>query len=596
MTESVLEKAKQIQARSTAPRPARIRIPPAITAELQNLDPLLEPNWSRRVLRLFRELDSAQRRHVFNRHLAPKGIRLDKENNRLLFAGRPSLEDIKPTILAPQLGSVMARLSIALTKLKNVCDVAEYADLLEASIGTINSFETHGKLALQKEKLRVRKAFLDDLVRVTREADLKLSDNYRGLTPDIVKDYLVEVFLKHQMLGYRFRTLTAEELKIHPHPFINGVIAYEAQVRQCDVAATEKHLFLVGPVKNLKMNPFSARRFVTEDLALGKRAVFFNVAAVPLASLKSEKITRHIAWSISRIVTLERQICQDIKELVAGFQQARRDTLQPLLRQELPADGTELEKMVATRLTTYEQLLTYNIIGRLPHAINHTAKTSDDHDYLLFYTRDLLLHLASDIRDFSSQLAASQSRAAEELELRLLSYFSLLEKRKDDLFIPQAQKDPTQKQDARKPLIEIRSTLEEFEPRIAKLENRIQALEQKATQQKSWLVCKLEQLLNSAEKRRKQLDSLYQLNNQAKRKCLVALIRICKTYQELTVFLEFEDIVEVDESIRHYGLSAGAEGVGALPVLLKLWEDASLFDIVEAKLRVTGKPKPLAPV
>lgn len=65
----------------------------------------------------------------------------------------------------------------------------------------------------------------------------------------------------------------------------------------------------------------------------------------------------------------------------------------------------------------------------------------------------------------------------------------------------------------------------------------------------------------------------------AKHRGMIDIIKICKRHPKITVYLEFEDLVDIDEKRRHYAIPKGGVGLGRLPALLRLSEDKSEFEI-----------------
>ena len=62
-----------------------------------------------------------------------------------------------------------------------------------------------------------------------------------------------------------------------------------------------------------------------------------------------------------------------------------------------------------------------------------------------------------------------------------------------------------------------------------------------------------------------------------------AIVNIPKRYPNITIYLEFEGLISVDESVRHYALPKGEEGLSLLPMLIRLPEDTREFDILAVK-------------
>ncbi|MBD2859185.1 hypothetical protein IB286_09215 [Spongiibacter sp. KMU-158] len=561
----------------------RPRLNPAITAKLQALDPLLDSEWHKEVSALFKDLSNVERKYAFSRHLAPKGIRLDTQAKKLVFPGRPSPTEIRGEIKSPQLHSIINKLEKTYQELRITRDVFDFADLLESSLSIVESFDPNSDLAQKREKNRVRQAHLDQLVSIVRESEFTPPQTRRGLTTGIIKDYLIEVFIRHQMLGYRFRLTPIDELRQWNHPLIAEQIANEAEVRQCDVITTTRYIYLVGPVRDFKQNPYSARRFLSEDSAMNESTAFFQAMAIPLKSLNINKIANHLLWTVTRILTLERQISQDIVKLVEQFKDARLNALQPILKLEIAADGSELEEQIRKRLTAYEEVLVQQILSKLPLAVRQLAKSNDDHDYLFFHLHSLISQLATDVRDYASQYAVAYSKSAEELELRLLSYLCLIEKRQDQIFSVQSQKGPASSANSNTPAQEFRSAINTFEPQAHKLQQKLQALYSAQQKPRGKFGTWWDEVRNTHHKRLAAMASLEREAGQNQKQCLVSMIKTCKRLADLTVFLELEDVIEVDDNQRHYALPAGIEGISALPYLVQLWEDHTLLNFTHLR-------------
>lgn len=567
----------------------RPRIAPEISSDLSNLDPLLNAKWQLTVSAAFRKLSGEERRYAYQRYLAPKGIVLDREKRRLAFRGRPGLAEIKSKLTSSKLLVVVKKLEGALASLASLSDAIAYVDLLEGSLSVLDAFDPGEDLQLISQKSLLRQAYLDELVLLTRRAPLEIASSRRGLTSGVVRDFVVDVFLRQQMLGYRFRTESADSLRDHDNAFIRNQIAEEAVVRQCEVVATERYLFLIGPVKSLSFNAYSARRFLAEEELLHGSSVYFNGIAIPFASLEKVDVTRHLAWSLSRVLTVERQVSAGVLALMETAHKARSEVLQPLLSGKLSADGSGLATAIASKSRAFEELLASSVLSRLPRVLVEFAKSEDDYDYLFFGLRAYIMRLAADVRDFSDQFALSLSDGAQELELRLLSYLRMLEKRRDTLFSLSLRDDPTVIAAAGLPLAEFKASLVDCEPDVRALARRQQRLQQAIVQPRKGLGAALDRALRRQEKRRAGLERTDAGIALKKKQCLVSLIRICKRHSGLSVYLELEGLCEVDEAVRHYALPAGGDGLSQLPVLVALWEDQAALDFaaMAKKLGIT---------
>lgn len=568
----------------------RPRLPPEITSVLTDMDPLLDQDWNKKTVAIFNKLDADKRKYVYSQYLMPKGIMIDQETKRLVFAGRPSLMDIKDDITSARLAQLITKLEKAQDSLRTTREATAFADIMESTISNIDGFDAEENLKYQREKLAVRQAYLDDLVLITRGAQLEVPANKRGLTEGAVKYYFTHVFLKSQMQGYRFRSIPVSQLDQDERPFIKDVVAQEARTRQTDVIKTDRYLFLIAPVKSFGQNPYSARRFLHEDNAMGGKVVYFNAVAIPFSSLAKPKIVEHLKWSMSRMVTLQRQISTGVIELIRSMEEAHRKILLPMLEKDIAADGSDIERAIERKLLDYEQALNAHIFSKLPKGVLELAKTPDDHDYLFFNIRTLVIQLACDVRDFTGQFAASFSTAASELDLRMMSYLALIDKRKDVLFSANAGNHADPLTDPSMPLKDFEDALDEYEPKVEELKERMRAIIRKEEEPKSQFRLLMEKVFK-IEQKKVTPEMVQQEIDRTKQKCLVELIRVCKRYQTITVYLEFEGLIEeVDEAIRHYALPSGVEGIGALPKLIDLWEDRAAFNFDAVREKMAFNP------
>lgn len=560
-------------------------LPREVSILLQELDPLLDADWYQRIVILFKTLSGPQRAYALVNYLQPKGILHDKESKKLVFAGRPGVSDLRHGISSSALQQIVAKLLKAEDMLRNTRDAAAFADLMESSITIIDNFDVQESLILQKEKQALRQAFLDDLVLIVRGSEFKIPENRRGLTNEIICIYFIQVYLKQQMQGYRFRSTPVSVLEREPQELISGYVASEAKIRECDVVRTNKAWFLIGPVRSFGQNPFSARRFLHEDSVMGGKVVYFNVVAIPCGEIRNEKLVEHLKWSITRIVTLQRQLSAGIVELVRQMEMAHTEKLAPMLQQTIEADGTELEQAIEQRMLEYEQQLSILILAKLPKAVTELAKSQDDFEYLFHHLRQFIIQLACDVRDFSGQFAATFSLASKELDLKMMSFLALLDKRKDTLFITGRSAEPDPMLDPAMPSTEFKNALDSFEPEMQQLKDKFRQVVSKTAAPRSGVVIWLEKTFK-LDKRRITPEIVQRDMEQLRKKCLVSLIRICKRYPKITVYVELEGLNDVDTSVRHYALPAGPEGLGHLPKLIRLHEDSSLFNGEDVRKRL----------
>jgi serine/threonine-protein kinase PpkA len=197
------------------PTASRIQISREILGELRDLDPTIDLNWRKRVGAIMQRLGGAERKYVYSQFLEPKGIRYLPEEKQFVFEAGESLQTVVSRVSQPGLMHVAKKLVGALDALRKAATPTQFADYLEASLSLLDRFDSAEDLTVQKTKNALRSAFLTELVSATRNAGFKVEPNRRGLSAQSIKDFIIEVFLKQQFMGYRFRTLSVN-VTIHP--------------------------------------------------------------------------------------------------------------------------------------------------------------------------------------------------------------------------------------------------------------------------------------------------------------------------------------------------------------------------------------------
>lgn len=547
---------------------------------LHDIDPVLNEDWNETVSNIFANLKPNERKFVYAEILKPKGIIFDSESKEFVFYGRKSVADVQEETRANSAIQAIAQKVIqAQQSLMTTRDLKVFADIVEGCISTIDRYDADDNLKAQKDKMALRAAFLDDLVSIVRNSQFDVPPNRRSLTVDGIKSYILQVYIKHEMFGYRFKTVSIGTLEKDPHEFLRAVVAHEARIRQCDIVRTTDHIYLIGPVRDPAQNPYSIRRFMTEDESMGGQVVYFNAVAIPLSKIDIPQAQETIKWLLSRIVTLERQLSQNIVNFVAEIEKTREQYLSPMLSGTIAADGSDIETATANKMKDFEKKLSMLVLGKVPKALDEFARTIDDYEFLFFSLRRMLIELACDVRDFASQSATSMSEKAEELDMKMMSFIKLLDKRKVEVFCATKDGDLDPAQDNKLLFGEINSTLDECDQTLAKLNVKLREVIQKQSIEKNGFEKFLEKLFGPPKKKEITPEDVENEILAARRRSLLAIIRIIKRYQKISIYLELEDIIAVDETQRHYALATGKNGITRLPTVIRLFESATQFKV-----------------
>ena len=550
---------------------------------LKDIHPVFSRDWQDKIPNLLDKLDEDSRRRVYKTILEPKNI-IATPDNKLVFSGRLTLADAKKVLMSRPISSALDKLLRIVSNIKQTRNIITIADSLEAGIELINNINAEDNFALQKEKLRLAEVFLYDFAIELREHDFDPPPSERGLTVDMIKTYIIEVFIKEKVLSYWFSTTPVRELQQDPLLFVKTTLFNEAKVRRLGVVSTERYFFFIGEVAKFEQDPYSVRRFLLDDNVMGGRFIYFNILAVDKHKIHEPTYQTKVQKDLTRVVTLQRQLTNQVIEFVDSLENCQITYLLPLLTKPLEADGTNLQTLIEFRLRDYERNLSLLALGKANRVLKEFAQTPDDYEYLFFGLKSFLIELLSDIRDFYYQSSARWSIKSQEMEFKLVCYLRLLEKRKNSIFTADSEYiiNENPELDFNQPVNELKKIIDDAAPKIRivkqKIKDAYQEIElasKRSDWQKFWDKC-LNKKLPDPEIFRKRLE-------QTSKETLVSIVRIPKKYKRTTIYLEFEGLIGIDENVRHYAFPKGDNGISLLPILVRLPEDSRDFDVASVK-------------
>ena len=548
---------------------------------LKDIHPALNHDWAEKIPPLLAQLDEDSRRRAYKNILEPKHISLTT-TGKFVFSGQISLNDTRKILVTRQLNAAAEKLERLIKDMRNTRNILLIADSLEAGLNLISEVNTDDNLAQQKEKLRVMESFLYDFAIELRQHDFDLPPNRRKLTIDMIKTYIIEVFIKQKILNYWFNTLPLRELKKDNLRFINTELFDSAKVRRLSIVKTERYFFLIGEVAKFEQDPYSVRRFLLEDTAMNGAFVYFNILALERAKLADPAYQQKVREDLSKVMTIQRQLHSDIVELIESFEKCQVEYLLPLLTKPLEADGTNLQTVIEHRLRDYERNLCLLVLGKISKALKEIAQSPDDFEYLFFGLKSFLIELLGDIRDFYYQSSARWSTKSQEMEFKLVSYLRLLEKRKSSVFNSEREDILAKDDDLdhKKPEAELKKIVDETIPIILNIKASLKEAQRQAEEERNqWQ----EFWDGFLKRKRPEPKNIQQQLDLAAKESYVSIVRIPKRYKKTSIYLEFEGLIGIDDKVRHYAFPKGDEGVSLLPILIRLPEDTRDFDINTVK-------------
>lgn len=103
------------------------------------------------------------------------------------------------------------------------------------------------------------------MAKLVRNLNIHIHPNVRDLTVNQIKCFIIEVFIKQQLLGYWFKPLLTKSSNLFAHPFFKYFIVSEQKIRKFDIVNTSEFIYLIAPIQHFEQNPYSIRRFLFEE-------------------------------------------------------------------------------------------------------------------------------------------------------------------------------------------------------------------------------------------------------------------------------------------------------------------------------------------
>lgn len=557
----------------------QVNIPKEIRRELQDLDPVIDHNWEDSINQIMAQVGPDERRYILTQFIEPRGIRYDDAIQRYFYERTETIQEISSRVTSAELSNVCTGLIKILDVMRIEPRPEKFAELAERAVGLLDDFDSGEHLEIQKQKNTLRSTLIHELGAITQATKLKQPASRRGLTAQSVKEYMLDVYLKHEYLGYRFRTLPIGSLEAYPDPFVSGPVAQEARSRQLDIILSSSNLYLIAPERLAHEDPYSIKRFLTEESIMGGKQVYFNGVMIPLSDkLKDPETQKVIEHLISRTITLQRQLSENIVELVEGIERYHEEKLVPLLTVGKQVKSLAAEYVLNNRLGDFEHGLETNVLKKIQHGIEQLASTNDDYEFLFHSLRQLLISLAGEARDFSSDLDESVRGNADLVELRIMALIVLLDKLKPTVFSPRIAKQSATAAEVRNLLKESVEALRASGVKLRKLNTTLRDELARLAKINTRLKKAINRITPDAKKRPDPEDLRRQIATE-RYNCYQAVIRLLKDNPGVQINLEFEEISPVDEGIRNYAIAQGWEGITKLPLLLRLEEGGGEMDV-----------------
>ncbi|SOD68332.1 hypothetical protein SAMN02746062_01212 [Alysiella filiformis DSM 16848] len=556
-------------------------IPYTLRTQINQIDPRIDVFWQDHLLDLFKAMSAQERQNVAKQILAPKRIAWNAEQ-KIFEYHHNQADNLEQAIAqvpanAKRMKAFALKLPDHLNALKTMDDVVKIAEFLENLIGQIHKQDVQDSVQLQRAKQRLLTEFIyaaADIIKQKKE--FLIPKTVRGLNLPIIKTFINEVYLKHQLLGYWFKTLRNRQLADMPHEVLNQFLRQEQRIRQLEVVRASKYLFSIAPSLEYAVNPFTIRRFLLEERLFGG-SVLLNGVALNTAMLANcdDIYIAKFKKQIDLVITIEASVSRAIIDFFAEIEQYHDDVLLPMLFEPFKS-VQNIDVAVAERLKQYEKLLTQRILEPMTQAVSKMAKNNDECEYLYVGMRQLFGSIVQSFQDFQTLPAVLGNETATTLFAQLVAYASFLEKRRTEVFVHQSEVDWANHHNrAQEGLNKVRDWVNKQIKPYRDLVKQV-AAQQELMEKPVGFIGKM---LHTKEKQQEKLDELKKEMRQTAWGVHQNIFHMPKDFKEQMVHLEFDSLLITNEMQRNYAYPAGNNGMTRLPVVLTLPENRTEFDL-----------------
>ena len=554
-------------------------IPYQIRATLLQMEPSLDANWEELLANIFEGADIDVREEIDRQILKPKEIQWNRVTNSFDYRVTNSLAILKHSFSSERMRSIATKLSHSINWLKSITDPIQIADYLENALHQIDQIPVEDDLKLQREKMMMRRVYLQDVAKLIRTLEIDPPGGVRGLTPNQIKSFIVEVYIKQQLLGYWFKPLLARSSAMMDHPFFKFWLLKEQSVRRFDIVKTSEYLFIIAPVSNFENNPYSIRRFLFEDFLDYNEQIFLNGIVLDMSRYTEKGYIDEFTKQVQMMITVQHQVHKDVILIVQEFEELAEKKLIPMLTQTIGTGGGKNSDVVAKQhIRKFESILTNDFLIPLHDALRNHISHLEEYQYLFVSIHRIFSDILAHYKDFKEQPALFFNHTIELFEYQLLAYVKLLEKRKEEIFVPMNIYEWKVMNDrSEQPILSLQKDLTRHITDYRETTLYIGRLKKEQTEVQGSFMKRMMR----GDKLDKELQQVSHSAIRIKKQAYLDILSIPKNFRKYSVFIEFESFTATSELERHYAFPCGDNGVTRLPLLVKIPENLEHFNLEE---------------
>lgn len=560
-------------------------IPFHIRLKLYQLDVHLDKSWHSTLVNIFINQSQEVNQLIYEQILKPKGIIFDNTIKKFVNTiPRLSLNGLLPQLTTPQTRHLAQQLTQSLDRIAQEDNIIVVGEYLESIIDQINQIHTDDQPILNKEKKLIKTHFLYDIDLIISHNHYKTPHNSRGLTEHQIKSFISDVYIKNQISDYISNSIRSQALKLKNSPIIDYIIE-ERKTRLFEVYEGIEYYYLVTPT-NYNEDLYSIRRFLHEEPSLYKNFYYLNGLVIDKClihenndTIEQQNTLNKIKQQIQCFVSINKSVSPQLIDFIESIDIDFQNKILPLLEITLNPK-IKYRLSVIERLFELEQSISIYFLQKIMYAIQHIASNKDDFEYLYTYSLLLFSNLIFSYETFQNQPALFFNHQAKEFKYRLIAWIKIIQKRKSEIFQHLNREDLQQQHQSSQQLINIilnilndaLKTIRNTNKNIKITEKELQDIESSSF---------LKRLFNKKEKIEQQLIQLNTELIEIKRFAFLEIIKQTKQYTKNIVYLEYENMIGITDTHRHYAINIGINGFTRLPILIQLPEDKRSFDVGE---------------
>jgi|26BtaG_2_1085354.scaffolds.fasta_scaffold10387_2 hypothetical protein len=539
-------------------------------SKIKSIDPNLSPDWREEVNNILSKLDLESRSSLCKNILERRGIYFDAYEN-LVFKRPDTLKETMQDLQTNNnhLLDILSDMLNIISSNVDCYNAIQLADEIEAIFGYLDNLDLSGLVYEQRNRNRIKVAFLYDLAKWIDNIELEVNPGFRGLNSHIVKSYLKEVFIKQKIQDQNFQNWDSSDSRFQETTYLPSFIRKEGKARKFFVVEGEDYWFLIGNADEAGKNPYSFRRFLHEDNS--GRYIYLTHFVISKDDIHNTRSLAHASDAMSRFYTLDLGTPTTIMSFIKEAQDLRNRYLKPLLKERLVGST---EDIIQERMIAYEKQMTTLLLQKIPR-VQSTIHNKQDRDYLFYYLDKLVKQMIENVRDFRLQPLVINSPSSEILLIKLMALRRILTKSHEFIFSQELSIEERSTAmgvplfTIKEKLNETKESIEELKDLRYELENHLEIKKNGSFWEKVVLGRKPGYTPEDISREKSLLE----------KELFISIVRMAKTQKRGMVYIEFEFDEVINKSYRHYALADGELGISRLPRVLRLPEHNEDFNI-----------------